>query len=323
MSAAPPGTPSERPRHWSMPAALGPRTQVALGVVTGFAALAWADGVGLGGVRPAWWLLPVAVAVAVAGGGEFTALLAARGLRPRGRLLLQAAVAALPVLAAWGGTAVPGAPPCAASVTGLGWAALGCAAAVAALVAAEVIRYGEADRPVERVAAGALVVALLGLPLSFMVGLRVLGGHAGAADRGPLATLLPLVSLVAVVKGSDIAAYLVGSLLGRHRLAPRLSPGKTWEGAAAALVAAVVVAWFVIERCGAGARPAGGPVAFGLAVGVLGMLGDLGESLVKRECGAKDSGSALGRMGGVLDLVDSLTFAAPAAWALWMAGCGV
>lgn len=304
-----------------MPAALGPRTQVALAVIAGFAALAWADGVGLGGARPAWWLLPVAVGVAVAGAGEFAALLPHGGLRPESRLL-PAAVAALPILAAWGATAAPGTPPCAAAVTGLGWAALGCVAVVGALVAAEVIRYGEAGRPVERVAAGSLVVALLGLPLAFLVGLRVLGGDGGAADRGPLAALLPLVSLIAVVKGSDIAAYLVGSLFGRHRMAPRLSPGKTWEGAAAALVAAVAVAWFLIERGGAGARPAGGPIAFGLVVGVLGMLGDLGESLVKRECGAKDSGTALGRMGGVLDLVDSLTFTAPAAWALWMAGCG-
>ncbi len=321
MSAAPPGTPSERLRRWTMPAALGPRAQMALGVIVGFAALAWADGAGLGGAQPAWWLLPVAVAVAVAGAGEFATLVAHGGPWPETRML-QAAVAALPILAAWGATAVPGIPPCVASVTGLGWAALGSVAAVGALVAAEVLRYGEASRPLERVAAGALVVALLGLPLAFLVGLRVLGGDGAAADRGPLAALLPLVSLIAVVKGSDIAAYLVGSLLGRHRMAPRLSPGKTWEGAAAALVAAVVVAWFVIERGGAGPRPAGGPVTFGLAVGGLGILGDLGESLIKRECGAKDSGMALGRMGGVLDLVDSLTFAAPAAWALWMAGCG-
>lgn len=317
MSAAPPGPPSEPPRRWAVPAALGPRTQVALGVIAGFAALAWADGLGLGGARPAWWLLPAAVAVAVGGAGEFAALLAHAGPRPR---LLQAMVAALPVLAAWGGTAAPAAAPCAASVAALGWAALGCVAAVGALVAAEVIRYGAAGRPVERMAAGALVVVLLGLPLACLVALRVLGGAAGAG-RGPLAPLLPLVSLIAVVKGSDIAAYLVGSLLGRHRMAPRLSPGKTWEGAAAALVAAVAVAWLVIEWGGAGARPTGGPIAFGLVVGALGMLGDLGESLVKRECGAKDSGAALGRMGGVLDLVDSLTFAAPAAWALWMAGC--
>lgn len=322
MSAAPSGTPSERLRRWSMPAALGPRTQVALGVIAGFAALAWADGVGLGGARPAWWLLPVAVAVAVRGGGEFAALFARGGLRLRA-VVLRGAVAALPVLAAWGATVVPGVSPCAASVAALGWAALGSVAAVAALLAAEVLCYDAEGRSVERAAAGALVVVMLGLPLAFLVGLRVVGGDGAASARGPFAALLPLVSVITVVKGSDIAAYFVGSLFGRHRMAPRLSPGKTWEGAAAGLVAAVVVSWFLIERCGAGARPAGGPIVFGLVVGALGMLGDLGESLVKRECGAKDSGTALGRMGGVLDLVDSLTFAAPGAWALWMAGCGV
>jgi phosphatidate cytidylyltransferase len=83
----------------------------------------------------------------------------------------------------------------------------------------------------------------------------------------------------------------------------------------------VGLAWLVIERGGGSARPVGGFVVFGLAVGALGMLGDLCESLIKREYDAKDSGTALGRMGGVLDLVDSLTLAAPGAWALWTFGC--
>ncbi|MDA1039733.1 MAG: phosphatidate cytidylyltransferase, partial [Planctomycetota bacterium] len=68
------------------------------------------------------------------------------------------------------------------------------------------------------------------------------------------------------------------------------------------------------------AQPWGGWLAFGLLVGGAGMLGDLAESLIKREAGAKDSGHSLGGLGGVLDLVDSLLFAAPVAWALWSAG---
>jgi phosphatidate cytidylyltransferase len=129
------------------------------------------------------------------------------------------------------------------------------------------------------------------------------------------------VSLIAVVKASDIAAYAVGSLVGRHRMAPIVSPGKTWEGAAAALVAAVAVAWLVCERLAdGGTRPVGGWLVFGVAVGLAGIAGDLSESLVKRDLQAKDSGGALGGMGGFLDLVDSLLLAAPVAWVLWAIG---
>ena len=320
MSAVDPVTATERPRRWTLPKALGPRAQVAAGVVTGFVALAGADATGLLGTRPGWWLLPVAVAAALGGAAEFAALVARHGTRLR-EATVQFAVAALPVVTAVGATVATTTTPCASSLTGLGWAALACAVAVASLLTAEVLHYGDGDRPVERAAAGALVVTLVGLPLAFMVALRVVGGDAGVEGRGAWPVIVPLVSLIAVVKGSDIAAYLVGSLIGRHRMAPRLSPGKTWEGAVASLLAAVGLAWLVIERGGGSARPVGGFVVFGLAVGALGMLGDLCESLIKREYDAKDSGTALGRMGGVLDLVDSLTLAAPGAWALWTFGC--
>lgn len=320
MSAVQSGTPSERPRQWALPKALGPRAQVATGVIAGFVALATADATGLGGTRPGWWLLPVAVLVGLRGAGEFAALFARHGPRPRGGVL-RVATASLPLMTALGATATAGTSPCLASVSGLGWTALACGVSVGALLVAEVMDYGDSVRPVERAAAGTLVVALLGLPLAFMVALRVIGGDAGMDGRTGWSVVVPLVSLVAVVKGGDIAAYLVGSLVGRHRMAPRLSPGKTWEGAAASLVASVGAAWLVIEQAGGLARPAGGCVVFGLVVGTLGMLGDLCESLIKRECDAKDSGTALGRMGGVLDLVDSLTLAAPGAWALWAFGC--
>jgi phosphatidate cytidylyltransferase len=68
------------------------------------------------------------------------------------------------------------------------------------------------------------------------------------------------------------------------------------------------------------ARPWGGWLVFGLGVGLAAMVGDLAESLLKRECGAKDSGRSLGGLGGFLDLVDSLLFAAPVAWLLWVLG---
>jgi phosphatidate cytidylyltransferase len=135
------------------------------------------------------------------------------------------------------------------------------------------------------------------------------------------------VSMVAVVKAGDIAAYVAGSLVGATKMAPVLSPGKTWEGAVASLIGSAAAAWLVLtglQGTGLGlavpAQPWGGWLAFGLLVGGAGMLGDLAESLIKREAGAKDSGHSLGGLGGVLDLVDSLLFAAPVAWALWAAG---
>jgi phosphatidate cytidylyltransferase len=134
--------------------------------------------------------------------------------------------------------------------------------------------------------------------------------------------MLPLVSLVAVAKAGDIAAYLGGTLLGRHRMTAALSPGKTWEGAVASLAGSSAAAWIVLEQFGSGAlaRPWGGWLVFGLGVGLAAMVGDLAESLLKRECGAKDSGRSLGGLGGFLDLVDSLLFAAPVAWLLWVLG---
>jgi phosphatidate cytidylyltransferase len=151
-----------------------------------------------------------------------------------------------------------------------------------------------------------------------MIALRLLDPGAVAAEPTPLG-ILPLVSMVAVVKAGDVAAYAAGTLVGRHRMAPILSPGKTWEGAAASLAASVAAAWVVLAWASP-AGPWGGWPVFGLLVGAAGMIGDLAESLVKRELGAKDSGRLLGGLGGVLDLVDSLLPAAPVAWVLWVLG---
>jgi len=238
---------------------------------------------------------------------------ASRGLAIGGPIL--PTMTAMVPLATLASTAVPGrvgSGPAAA----MGWAAVGVVAGLAVMLIVELVRYRPAAGSLGRLATGGFTVTAIGLPIAFMVGLRLLGEGRGIGG------VLPLVSLVAVVKGGDIAAYVVGSLAGRRKLAPLVSPGKTWEGAAASLAASLVLAWLTIDagqRLGMTA-PWGGWPLFGIAVGVAGMIGDLAESLVKRELATKDSGRWLGVLGGFLDLVDALLLAAPVAWLLWALG---
>jgi phosphatidate cytidylyltransferase len=138
-------------------------------------------------------------------------------------------------------------------------------------------------------------------------------GGAGAAAVSMLA--LPvgvnlLVAHVLVTAVDDVAAYFAGTAFGRHKLAPSISPAKSWEGAVggfAAALAAGAVAGALIGRLG---------VAHGLAIGAInGLLapaGDLAESMAKRELGIKDSGRLLPGHGGVLDRIDAIMFCAPA-----------
>jgi phosphatidate cytidylyltransferase len=125
--------------------------------------------------------------------------------------------------------------------------------------------------------------------------------------------------LVLMVCAADIGAYFAGRRFGRRKLAPRVSPGKTWEGAIGGLIMACIVA-------GAGAAyfslPIGLAVVFGGGVGVFSIIGDLTESMFKRAAALKDSGSILPGHGGLLDRLDSVTAAAPL-YALGLFGSGV
>jgi len=121
--------------------------------------------------------------------------------------------------------------------------------------------------------------------------------------------------LVVVVKCSDITAYFAGSWIGRHKLFPRVSPQKTWEGLLAGMIAAVTASlcfWFFNGgRLGSVPFPWGHAVVVGCLLAAAAAVGDIFESLLKRACGSKDSGSAIPGMGGFLDILDSLLFGAP------------
>ncbi len=159
------------------------------------------------------------------------------------------------------------------------------------------------------------ITAYLGLLSSFLIQLRWLppflpqlggGGEGGALALG-----------IFIPKCCDIGAYFTGRLLGRHKMAPVLSPKKTWEGVLGGLLlsAAATVA---INRL-LSVVPGGDPAAavFGLVVGGAGVLGDLAESMIKRDCRRKDASQMMPGFGGVLDVIDSILFAAPIAY-FWL-----
>jgi phosphatidate cytidylyltransferase len=133
--------------------------------------------------------------------------------------------------------------------------------------------------------------------------------------RGPQIVLW----LVLLVIAADVGAYFAGRTVGRRKLAPRVSPGKTLEGALGGLLLVALVAWVGAAHFG---LPPAAVVVFGCAVGIFSIIGDLTESMFKRAAGLKDSGILLPGHGGLLDRIDSVTAAAPL-YALGLFGSGV
>jgi phosphatidate cytidylyltransferase len=158
-----------------------------------------------------------------------------------------------------------------------------------------------------------LVIGYLGLLSAFFLQLRWLKG-----DYAPLGLALA----VFVPKSGDIGAYFTGRFLGRHRLAPILSPKKTWEGAIGGLGASTAVAIGINALSGAllPQRLLSMPIAvlLGISVGTLAQLGDLVESLIKRDSQQKDASTVVPGFGGVLDVLDSILFSVPLTYG-WIA----
>ena len=171
---------------------------------------------------------------------------------------------------------------------------------------------------------GTLIAAMLrGAPFDKMIvasGVTILGvlyvvllgGHLVALRTGfePLLSAHLLSFFFLVLMGADTGAYYVGRAVGKHKLAPKISPGKTWEGVAGGMVSALALAtaahfWFFRELPLKWALPLAGVMT------ILGILGDLTESALKRGAGAKDAAKILPGHGGVLDRLDSLLFNAP------------
>jgi len=201
---------------------------------------------------------------------------------------------------------------------------MGFAASIAPFVFLTIaMRREELSSGYPAAAAASFGFAYIALPMAMLVQLRQ--QWAGA---------FYLLYLLLVVWAGDIFAYFVGKSMGRHLMAPRISPKKTWEGAVASLIASGGVGWAlfanaeqissVLLRAGLITRPGGmfaleppavGPIlALTVALNIAAQLGDLVESLIKRGAGVKDSGAILPGHGGMLDRIDALLFAAPVLW---------
>ncbi len=174
-----------------------------------------------------------------------------------------------------------------------------------AIMFCQYLRFGT-ENVIANCGAACFSVIYVGFLSGFLIAIRLRFG------------LWALAMLIFVVKSADIGAYAVGTLLGKHKFSPAISPAKTWEGMIGGLVFAVLVAvffalFFDIMRFSSA-------VIFGVCFAFAGQLGDLAESMIKRDAEQKDAADNVPGFGGILDVIDSLIPAAPAAFLFMLWG---
>jgi phosphatidate cytidylyltransferase len=233
---------------------------------------------------PAWLAVAIVALALALGLGEFSSLLRARGIRPMPHVAFPLAAALFLDVVSPGWLGVPFAP-------------LG-----ALLLLTFTLWRGADFESVSAAAATLLGAVYLGALGGTIAALRVLHPIGEGAWR--------MVLLLGIVVFSDSFAFFVGHAVGRRRLLPGISPGKSVEGAVGGLVGGVLGA-FAIRHLGLPDLPALHAAGLGAAVSAMGIVGDLDESLLKRWAGVKDSGFLFPGHGGMLDRLDSLLFGAP------------
>ncbi|MGH7645511.1 MAG: phosphatidate cytidylyltransferase [Gemmatimonadales bacterium] len=265
-------------------------------------------------------LIPAAVGVLWLGSWPLAATLAALGVLGARELFDLARKQGIEPLAelGYGSAAAIPLATYAAHRADQAWGAAGWYAGVVwllALLGAALYSRGPKRRPLAAVAVTTFGTLYAAAPLAFLIAIR----HGLNSELKPLAYLLLAVFPLALTWICDTAAYSAGAQFGGPKMAPVVSPRKTWAGAvgglAAALVFAVALGLLVLNRCG-WQFDVWQLLGIGLVVGVLGQVGDLAESLLKREAGVKDSSDLIPGHGGVLDRLDSLYFVIPATAAL-------
>ncbi len=244
-----------------------------------------------------FFVVAVVAGFAAIGVWEYAQLAAAKGLQPGARLMIVFTV--LEVFAFFVATKFP-----------LLWS-LPIVILVASVVSFFLLHFREASESLVHVAVEFFGICYIAVPLSMVMAILYPPSHQGVLQDGRWW----LVYLVFVTKITDVGAYFVGRLWGKHKLAPILSPKKTVEGA----IAGFACAWLAsLLMYAIGKKYSGGAFdlnfveasCLGILLGVLGQVGDLAESLLKRDAVVKDSNRLPG-LGGVLDLVDSLLLTAP------------
>ena len=269
--------------------------------------------------RPGIFLVPLVIALCVLATGELLQMFRACGGNPVPWAMYVGTL--LPVLVSYLPTFLPDDSFGLLRRFDIGLA-LGLVLGLAVPLAAEMWRYGRSDNSAGQstlnLAYACFSILYLGGLMGFLVQLRMLPGIA-YVNWG----LKPLLSLVFVVKMSDTGQYFVGTLFGKRKLAPILSPGKTWEGTIGGIIVSGIVTASVLSlylESMAGAAGWSQIFLYCLIISLAGLVGDLAESLLKRDAGVKDSSTWLPGLGGVLDMLDSLLLAAPVAYLCWVCG---
>ena len=232
-----------------------------------------------------WWLFALAALAAVIALHEYALMI--RSLRP---VILAAYAGALLSLLG-------------ARIGGLEWTVAGF---LSTIVLAFLLHWFAETRQSATVAIASTVLGAgwIGLCLGHLVLLREI------PDEGKLATFTVLLAVWA----GDIGAFFAGRMIGRHKLAPALSPGKTWEGFLFGTAATIFVAFVALYK--QDYLSIGESIVLGVVIALAGPVGDLFESALKRDMQVKDTGRILAAHGGVLDRIDSLLFASAASYYL-------
>jgi len=276
-------------------------------LIAAFVALLWAD-LRLGPQAPLLALLVLLISTRMC--WEYATLLSVRTFRLDWRVL--AALAGGVILANW----IPAATDTGSglSVARLGPPMLLLGLAQMVLFIRAMARFREPGSTLENLGAEVLGLGYVAVFASCTAQLRWVGDG--------LLAYVPLASLVVTVKCGDTSAYFVGRAVGGRKMSPFISPGKTIAGGVAAIVGGMLGGWLWLRYSipaltGHTAGPTWALMIYGGLIAAAGLLGDLAESLIKRDVGQKDAPALFPGFGGLLDIVDSVLFCGPLALLLW------